>query len=98
MSSYTSKVTKQTTTITKGTTVTTNQKYGNNAVAQPYRGTNAYKPATISQQIKNDNNSKMYDRRHSGDTQTKVETMQEGDYIIKVTTTRKIINRDDYKK
>ena len=34
--------------------------------------------------------------RHLGGTETKVETKQEGDYLIKVTTTRKIIDKDSY--
>ena len=33
--------------------------------------------------------------RRSGDTETKVETKQDGDYIIKITTTRKIIDKKD---
>ncbi len=39
-----------------------------------------------------------YDRRNIGDTQTKVQTMQEGDYLIKVTTTRKVIDKGSYDK
>ena len=31
--------------------------------------------------------------RRAGDTETKVETKQQGDYIIKVTTTRKVIDK-----
>ena len=31
--------------------------------------------------------------RHLGDTETKVVTKQEGDYLIKVTTTRKVIDK-----
>ena len=37
-----------------------------------------------------------YGGRHVGDTQTKVETTQDGDYIIKVTTTRRVIDKKDY--
>ena len=39
---------------------------------------------------------KQYDRRNMGNTQTKVETMQDGDYLIKVTTTRKVVEKGDY--
>ena len=41
---------------------------------------------------------KNYDRRNIGDTQTKVQTMQEGDYLIKVTTTRKVVDKGSYDK
>ena len=37
-----------------------------------------------------------YVGRHVGDTQTKVETTQDGDYIIKVTTTRRVIDKKEY--
>ena len=33
------------------------------------------------------------DERQIGDTETRVETKQQGDYIIKVTTTRKVIDK-----
>ena len=36
------------------------------------------------------------DGRQIGDTETKVETKQEGDYLIKVTTTRKVIDKKSY--
>ena len=36
------------------------------------------------------------DERQIGDTETKVETKQEGDYLIKVTTTRKVIDKKSY--
>ena len=34
-----------------------------------------------------------YDNRHIGNTHSKVETVQDGDYILKITTTRKVIER-----
>jgi hypothetical protein len=47
---------------------------------------------------KKEGEQKKYDRRNIGDTQTKVETMQDGEYLIKVTTTRKVVEKDNYDK
>ena len=47
---------------------------------------------------KKEGEQKKYDRRNIGDTQTKVETMQDGEYFIKVTTTRKVVEKDNYDK
>ena len=51
------------------------------------------------QNNRNEGGEKKYNRKNIGNTQTKVETMQDGEYIIKVTTTRKVIdkNSNDYK-
>jgi hypothetical protein len=48
------------------------------------------------QNSKPDSKQQNYGGRHIGDTQTKVETTQDGDYIIKVTTTRRVIDKKDY--
>ena len=48
------------------------------------------------QNNKPDSKQQNYGGRHIGDTQTKVETTQDGDYIIKVTTTRRVIDKKDY--
>ena len=48
---------------------------------------------------KKDENQKWQNKRNErqiGDTETKVETKQEGDYLIKVTTTRKVIDKNSY--
>ena len=44
----------------------------------------------------NKNDVKKYDRKNVGNTQTKVETMQDGEYLIKVTTTRKVVDKGSY--
>ena len=44
----------------------------------------------------NKNDVKNYDRKNVGNTQTKVETMQDGEYLIKVTTTRKVVDKGSY--
>ena len=44
----------------------------------------------------NKNDVKNYDRKNAGNTQTKVETMQDGEYLIKVTTTRKVVDKGSY--
>ena len=48
------------------------------------------------QNSKPDSKQQNYGGRHVGNTQTKVETTQDGDYIIKVTTTRRVIDKKDY--
>ena len=48
---------------------------------------------------KKDENQKWQNRREErqiGNTETRVETKQEGDYLIKVTTTRKVIDKNSY--
>ena len=48
------------------------------------------------QNSKPDSKQQNYGGRHVGETLTKVETTQDGDYIIKVTTTRRVIDKKDY--
>ena len=56
---------------------------------------NSYQSSNLSS---NYDSSKWRNNRggRTGDTETKVETKQDGDYIIKITTTRKIIDKGDY--
>ena len=66
-------------------------KYGNN------RANDTKNPSQNSNwQVNKPGANQNYGGRHIGDTQTKVETTQDGDYIIKVTTTRKVIDKKDY--
>ena len=77
-----------------------------NATKYQYQGRGANQPgntATSKYGISRANESKWQNNnpssqkgRHVGDTQTKVETSQDGDYIIKVTTTRRVIDKKDY--
>ena len=81
-----------------------------NATKYQYQGRGANQPGNTAtskygisraneskwQNNKPDSKQQNYGGRHIGDTQTKVETTQDGDYIIKVTTTRRVIDKKDY--
>ena len=69
----------------------TTSKYGNNRTND-----NKYSSQNSNWKVSKPGAQQNYGSRHVGDTQTKVETTQDGDYIIKVTTTRKIIDKKDY--
>lgn len=56
-------------------------KYGN-------KGTNATKNYQINKPYQQN-----YSGKHIGDNQTRVETIQDGDYILKITTTRRVIQK-----
>ena len=66
-------------------------KYGNNRAND-----NIYSSQNSNWKVSKPGAQQNYGGRHVGDTQTKVETTQDGDYIIKVTTTRRVIDKKDY--
>ena len=66
-------------------------KYGNNRAND-----NKYSSQNSNWKVSKPGAQQNYGGRHVGDTQTKVETTQDGDYIIKVTTTRRVIDKKDY--
>ena len=66
---------------TNGVSKPTYQKYGN-------KGTNATKNYQINKPYQQN-----YSGKHIGDNQTRVETIQDGDYILKITTTRRVIQK-----
>ena len=70
---------------------TASSKYGKNS-----SNGNKYSSQNSNWKVSKPGAQQNYGGRHVGDTQTKVETTQDGDYIIKVTTTRRVIDKNDY--
>ena len=87
--------------IPKTNTNAANNTYQPKKIYQPVKINNTYnsgnKRANVQINMpKNAEKSKWQnsrDERQIGDTETRVETKQEGDYLIKITTTRKVIDK-----
>ena len=92
------------TNIPKTTANITKNAYQPKAITQPAKISNTYNYGNKRTNIQKnmpikDEKSKWQnsrDERQIGDTETRVETKQEGDYLIKVTTTRKVIDKKNY--
>ena len=87
--------------IPKTTTNVAKNTYQPKKIYQPVKISNTYNSGNKRTNVqinipKKDEKPKWQnsrDERQIGDTETRVETKQQGDYIIKVTTTRKVIDK-----
>ena len=89
---------KHTSAISKGVT---NSQTGRITDLSKYekKGTNVANNKTKNSVESNWQNNKpkvepKYDNRHIGNSHSKIETIQDGDYILKITTIRKVIERE----
>ena len=100
-SNYGNRRANQPSNIPKAATNVAKNAYQPKKINQPVKISNTYNSGNkkanvqinIPKKVENPKWQNSRGERQIGDTETRVETKQQGDYIIKVTTTRKVIDK-----